>query len=91
MTQRIEQHKEVVWEPRRGDELQDLLMHFYRKIEETSETIVGQGVTGVLFLAVCRGKVSEGLDFADKNARLVVTVSFAVGNGFRRKARTREN
>ena len=30
---------------------------------------------GSLFLAVCRGKVSEGLDFADNNARAVVTVS----------------
>ena len=32
-------------------------------------------MTGALFLAVCRGKVSEGLDFADNNARAVVTVS----------------
>lgn len=31
--------------------------------------------TGALFLAVCRGKVSEGLDFADNNARAVITVS----------------
>ena len=32
-------------------------------------------VTGALFLAVCRGKVSEGLDFSDHNARAVITVS----------------
>ena len=31
--------------------------------------------TGALFLAVCRGKVSEGLDFSDNNARAVITVS----------------
>ena len=30
--------------------------------------------TGALFLAVCRGKVSEGLDFSDNNARAVITV-----------------
>ena len=30
---------------------------------------------GALFIAVCRGKVSEGLDFADDNARAVITVS----------------
>ena len=36
----------------------------------------GEGVCdGALFLAVCRGKVSEGLDFADNNARAVITVS----------------
>ena len=33
------------------------------------------GITGALFLAVCRGKVSEGMDFADNNARAVITVS----------------
>lgn len=31
--------------------------------------------TGALFLAVCRGKVSEGLDFSDNNARTVITVN----------------
>jgi fanconi anemia group J protein len=30
---------------------------------------------GALFLAVCRGKVSEGMDFADNNARAVLLVS----------------
>jgi Fanconi anemia group J protein len=44
-----------------------------------SSPIVGQlgtdGLrTGALFLAVCRGKVSEGLDFSDNNARAVLTV-----------------
>ena len=34
-------------------------------------------VTGALFLAVCRGKVSEGLDFADNNARAVITVTYS--------------
>ena len=60
-----------------------LLGNFYRKIDETSNVPAGQGVTGVLFLAVCRGKVSEGLDFADKNARLVVTVSIIETRGHR--------
>ncbi len=32
------------------------------------------GQTGALFLAVCRGKVSEGLDFSNDNARAVITV-----------------
>lgn len=29
---------------------------------------------GAVLFAVCRGKVSEGLDFADNNARLVIAV-----------------
>ena len=35
----------------------------------------GSGVDGALFFAVCRGKVSEGMDFADNFARAVITVS----------------
>ena len=38
------------------------------------------GRTGALFLAVCRGKVSEGLDFSDNNARAVITVSVGTLN-----------
>ena len=30
--------------------------------------------TGGIFFCVCRGKVSEGLDFANDNARGVITV-----------------
>ena len=33
-------------------------------------------IDGALFIAVCRGKVSEGMDFADNNARAVITVCF---------------
>lgn len=51
------------------------MARFYQTIESTATVEPGAGVTGVLFVAVCRGKVSEGLDFADKNARAVVTVS----------------
>jgi len=40
-----------------------------------ADDVSGGSVTGALFLAVCRGKVSEGLDFSDDNARAVVTVT----------------
>lgn len=35
---------------------------------------------GGLFMAVCRGKVSEGLDFADANARGVIIVGIPFPN-----------
>ena len=38
------------------------------------------GQDGALFLAVCRGKVSEGMDFADNNARAVICVGIPFPN-----------
>ena len=38
--------------------------------------LAGKGrITGALMMAVCRGKVSEGIDFKDNHARAVITVS----------------
>ncbi|XP_058098589.1 uncharacterized protein LOC131243331 isoform X2 [Magnolia sinica] len=37
-------------------------------------------VNGAAFLAVCRGKVSEGIDFSDENARVVVIVGIPFPN-----------
>ena len=48
------------------------IMHFVLSFLDSD---VESSVDGGLFLAVCRGKVSEGLDFADNNARAVITVS----------------
>ena len=39
-----------------------------------ADDTTGEQQTGALFLAVCRGKVSEGMDFSDNNARAVITV-----------------
>ncbi|KAL2895246.1 Fanconi anemia group J protein-like protein [Bienertia sinuspersici] len=37
---------------------------------------------GAAFLAVCRGKVSEGIDFSDENARVVVSFWIIIGIPF---------
>lgn len=37
-------------------------------------------IDGALLIAVCRGKVSEGLDFTDDNARAVVTIGIPFPN-----------
>ncbi|XP_037493665.1 Fanconi anemia group J protein homolog isoform X1 [Jatropha curcas] len=44
------------------------------KSTETSEK------DGAAFLAVCRGKVSEGMDFSDDNARVVIVVGIPFPN-----------
>ena len=70
---RLAQMKTVVQEPRIGgaDALQAVMTAYYSAIS------AGRGG---LFLAVCRGKVSEGLDFADANARGVIVVGIPFPN-----------
>ncbi|XP_010536478.1 PREDICTED: Fanconi anemia group J protein [Tarenaya hassleriana] len=46
---------------------------------DTTETQDGSK-KGAAFLAVCRGKVSEGIDFADDNARAVIIVGIPFPN-----------
>ncbi|XP_025110189.1 LOW QUALITY PROTEIN: regulator of telomere elongation helicase 1-like [Pomacea canaliculata] len=62
---RILAHKAVVLEPRGKDAFTEAMQDYYSKIND--ETL-----NGAIFMAVCRGKVSEGLDFADTNGRAVV-------------------
>lgn len=42
--------------------------------------IIRKEQTGGLFLAVCRGKASEGIDFSDDNARAVILVGIPFPN-----------
>ena len=65
---RIREKKAVVMEPRVSGEMSECIAEYQRAIEHSAAT----GLTGALMLAVCRGKVSEGLDFADANGRAVI-------------------
>jgi Fanconi anemia group J protein len=47
-----------------------MLRSVLRKFERASK----DGSKGAIFFAVCRGKVSEGIDFADELARAVVII-----------------
>eukprot|EP01114_Cavostelium_apophysatum_P012798 TRINITY_DN2954_c0_g2_i1.p1 TRINITY_DN2954_c0_g2~~TRINITY_DN2954_c0_g2_i1.p1 ORF type:complete len:866 (+),score=174.26 TRINITY_DN2954_c0_g2_i1:149-2746(+) len=63
--------KKVFVEPQRQKEGE-----FNRIMNEYYETIRKKSAeqTGGLFFAVCRGKVSEGIDFTDANCRAVIVV-----------------
>ncbi|XP_025422796.1 Fanconi anemia group J protein homolog isoform X2 [Sipha flava] len=72
----LKRTKAVMCEPRRGDQLEDLMTKYYAAVKRASAPGGRRGgLTGALFVAVYRGKISEGLDFSDNNARAVVAVS----------------
>ncbi|CAL1270718.1 unnamed protein product [Larinioides sclopetarius] len=57
--------KPLFMEPQGKDAFQESIEKYYSVIRDPNSK-------GATLLAVCRGKVSEGLDFADENARAVV-------------------
>lgn len=71
---RITVVKHVFIEPRFGSDLNSIMNDYRETIENTSAGPKGS-INGSLFLAVFRGKVAEGIDFRDDEARCVVTVS----------------
>ncbi|ALC49144.1 CG4078 [Drosophila busckii] len=59
----ITTRKPIFLEPRGKDQFTSTMEEFYQAIRDNK---------GATFMAVCRGKVSEGLDFADRNGRAVI-------------------
>ncbi|XP_032563587.1 Fanconi anemia group J protein isoform X2 [Chiroxiphia lanceolata] len=72
----LELVKTVIAEPQGGakSDFDELLNIYYDAIKCKGEK------DGALLIAVCRGKVSEGLDFCDENARAVVTIGIPFPN-----------
>ncbi|KAM6110729.1 Fanconi anemia group J protein [Pterocles gutturalis] len=72
----LELVKTVIAEPQGGakSDFDELLKIYYDAIRCKGEK------DGALLIAVCRGKVSEGLDFCDENARAVVTIGIPFPN-----------
>ncbi|KAK7375603.1 hypothetical protein VNO78_35510 [Psophocarpus tetragonolobus] len=62
---RICKHKKPVIEPRESSSFALSIKDYMTNLNDTS-------ASGAVFFAVCRGKVSEGLDFADHAGRAVV-------------------
>ncbi|KAG7383385.1 Fanconi anemia group J protein [Phytophthora pseudosyringae] len=88
---KLEKHKEMFSEPRQGgkdfDELLDKYKNTIARYVATHDAPSGWSngdsevrVTGAIFLAVYRGKVSEGIDFSDDNARAVLAVGIPFPN-----------
>ncbi|CAM0881561.1 unnamed protein product [Alopecurus aequalis] len=63
--QRMCKYKQPVIEPRQSSNFPNAIEDYAAKLRDSS-------TSGAIFFAVCRGKVSEGLDFADRAGRAVI-------------------
>ncbi|XP_074079656.1 Fanconi anemia group J protein [Macrotis lagotis] len=72
----LELVKTVITEPQGGEKtaFDEVLQVYYDAIKSKGDR------DGALLVAVCRGKVSEGLDFSDGNARAVITIGIPFPN-----------
>lgn len=59
--------KPIYTEPRDKVSFSNAMTEYYDKIKDPN-------AKGAIFMGVCRGKISEGLDFADLNGRGVIIV-----------------
>nr|XP_033320828.1 regulator of telomere elongation helicase 1 homolog [Megalopta genalis]XP_033320829.1 regulator of telomere elongation helicase 1 homolog [Megalopta genalis]XP_033320830.1 regulator of telomere elongation helicase 1 homolog [Megalopta genalis] len=62
---KIAERKAIYVEPQHKDSFRNVMIEYCEKIKDPS-------CKGAIFMAVCRGKVSEGLDFANANGRAVL-------------------
>lgn len=61
----INEVKPIFTEPRRKEEFDQCMLDYYAAVGTSR---------GAIFMAVLRGKVSEGLDFKDQNGRAVIII-----------------
>ena len=67
----ILEHKMVYKEPKKATEYQAVMDRYYSAIFDKGAT---GNQNGAILMGVCRGRISEGLDFSDGAARCVVIV-----------------
>ncbi|GAB1287339.1 Regulator of telomere elongation helicase 1 [Apodemus speciosus] len=65
LAKKVEALKPLFVEPRNKGSFSEVIDAYYQRV-------ASPGSNGAIFLAVCRGKASEGLDFSDMNGRGVI-------------------
>ena len=64
---KIDKHKVLLKEPKDPSQYQIIMDRYYTSIFEEEQR-------GAILMGVCRGRISEGLDFSDNAARCVIVV-----------------
>jgi regulator of telomere elongation helicase 1 len=72
---RLLSHKAIVIEPRSSSDLPDAIAEFHRFLNLPKSK-------GVALFGVCRGKISEGIDFADEMCRAVIITGLPFAPSF---------
>ena len=78
LAKRLSAHKQIIQEPRSKNDLESTMDSFYSAIRDSEASPPTSG--GAVLLAVYRGKVSEGIDFSNNNARSVLCVGIPYPN-----------
>lgn len=66
----IDHVKKLLKEPKDSSRYQLVMEEYYSNIFESDD----QASSGAILMSVCRGRISEGLDFSDNAARCVIVV-----------------
>lgn len=68
----------ILYEPRDVRHMDEVMDKFVKGVRAPWRN--GISITGVLLLAICRGKISEGIDFRGDEARAVICVGIPLLN-----------
>ena len=79
LLEKIKKSKEIFIEEK-GSGIEDIITKYYKSIDSHSQNNSKKKTNGALFIAVCRGKVSEGIDFSNDKCRAVVCVGIPYPN-----------
>lgn len=67
----IEKYKKLFLEPKDPSQYKITMDKYYKQIFNPKKT---EKTDGAILMGVCRGRISEGLDFSDNAARCVIVV-----------------
>jgi len=85
--ERLAKHKHVILEPRSAAEIGPAIELFRQHVATSERT----GVGGAMLLAVCRGRLSEGVDFSDGACRGVVITGLPLPPAFDPKVQLKKD